>query len=100
MNQRRNGLLNVESVGEIFLSSAFGDYNGGPVKILASYPITEDVTANLGEYESEARAMEILEEIAGEYEKGEEVEGTVHPEYGYVNCRTIPLRKVYKMPES
>ena len=33
----------------------------------ASLPLAEDVTENLGEYESEARAMEVLEDIARQY---------------------------------
>ena len=64
MSQDRKCLLNLEKVGTLFLSSYYGDYNEGkPVKVLASFPLAEDVTEGLGEYESEARAMEVLEDI-------------------------------------
>lgn len=36
-------------------------------KVLDALPLAEDVTENLGEYESEARAMEVLEDIARQY---------------------------------
>ena len=54
--------------GDLHLSSHYGGYEEGkPVKVLASLPLAEDVTENLGEYESEARAMEVLEDIARQY---------------------------------
>ena len=65
MSQNRKCLFNLEKAGTLFLSSYYGDYEEGkPVKVLASFPLAEDVTENLGEYESEARAMEVLEDIA------------------------------------
>lgn len=70
MTQDRKCLFNLERAGTLFLSSCYGDYEEGkPVKVLASFPLAEDVTENLGEYESEARAMEVLKEIANEYSK-------------------------------
>lgn len=100
MSQSRNSLLNLESVGEVFLSSAFGDYNGGPVKVLASYPLAEDVTANLGEYESEARAMEVLEEIVNEYGKYLKTDGgPLATANFYAPPFAFTPPKVYKMPE-
>lgn len=101
MTQDRKCLFNLENAGSLFLSSYYGDYEEGkPVKVVASLPVAEDVTETLGVYESEARAMEVLGEIAQSYGEGYEIDGDIHPEYGYVNCRTIPNRKVYQMPES
>lgn len=100
MSQNRKFLFNMERAGTLFLSSCYGGYEEGePVKVLASFPLAEDVTENLGEYESEARAMEVLGEIALSYGEGSKIDGAIHPEYGYVNCRTVPNRKVYQMPE-
>mgnify|MGYP007105516777 CR=1 FL=1 len=100
MTQNRKCLFNLERAGTLFLSSYYGDYEEGkPVKVMASLPLAEDVTEDLGVYESEARAMEVLGEIARSYGEGAEIDGTIHPEYGYVNCRTVPNRKVYQMPE-
>ena len=68
MTQDRKCLFNLEMAGDLHLSSHYGDYEEGkPVKVLASLPLAEDVTENLGEYESEARAMEVLEDIARQY---------------------------------
>lgn len=70
MSQNRKCLFNMEKAGTLFLSSCYGNYEAGkPVKILASFPLAEDVTENLGEYESEARAMEVLEDIAKKYKE-------------------------------
>lgn len=64
MCQNRKSLLNLDTVGEIYLSSAYGDYKEGePVKIYASFPNDEDVCVTLGTYESEKRAVEVLERI-------------------------------------
>lgn len=64
VSQNRKCLLNMERAGTVFLSSLYGGHEEGkPVKVLASFPLAEDVTESLGEYESEARAMEVLEEI-------------------------------------
>lgn len=95
MSQSRDSLLNVESTSEIFLSSSFGEYSGGPVKVLASFPLAEDVTANLGEYESEARAKEVLEEIVNEYGKYLKTDGGP-----LATPFAFAPPKVYKMPES
>ena len=68
VSQNRKCLLNMERAGTVFLSSLYGGHEEGkPVKVLASFPLAEDVTENLGEYESEARAMEVLEDIARQY---------------------------------
>lgn len=100
MSQDRKCLLNLEKAGTLFLSSYYGDYKEGkPVKVLASFPLAEDVTEGLGEYQSEARAMEVLEEIVGAYREGVKVNGHIHPEYGYVNCWTSPICAIYRMPE-
>lgn len=100
MTQNRKNLLNLESLGSMFLSSCYGDYDGGPVKILASYPLADDVTETLGEYESEARAVEVLDEIATEYGKYLKCDGGVNP----ISYTTTPpfafnYPKVYRMPE-
>ena len=87
MSQSRNSLLNLESVGEVFLSSAFGDYNGGPVKVLASYPLAEDVTAN-------------LREIVNEYGKYLKTDGgPLATANFYAPPFAFTPPKVYKMPE-
>jgi len=95
MSQSRKSLLNLESASEIFLSSAYGDYNGGPVMVLASFPLAEDVTTNLGEYESEARAMEVLDEIMELY--GKFIKTTRTPGRAVTFAFAPP--KVYRMPE-
>lgn len=101
MSQSRDSLLNVESTSEIFLSSSFGEYSGGPVKVLASFPVAEDVTANLGEYESEARAKEVLEEIVNEYGKYLKTDGgPLATANFYAPPFAFAPPKVYKMPES
>ena len=88
MSQDRKCLLNLENAGTLFLSSYYGDYKEGkPVKVLASFPLAEDVTEGLGEYESEARAMEVLEEIVQEY----------GPYFKAASAFARP--KVYRMPE-
>lgn len=101
MTQDRKCLFNLERARALFLSSYYGGHieEGKPVKVLASFPLAEDVTEDLGVYESEARAMEVLGEITRSYGEGAEIDGIIHPEYGYVNCRTVPNRKVYQMPE-
>lgn len=101
MSQNRKFLFNLDRAGTLFLSSCYGVYEEGePVKVLASFPLAEDVTENLGEYESEARAMEVLEEIGKEYGKYMRSDGgplaTVDfyaPPFAFVPP------KVYKMPE-
>ena len=70
VSQNRKYLLNMESAGTVSLSSLYGGHEEGkPVKVLAAFPMADDVTESLGEYESEARAMEVLREIADEYGK-------------------------------
>lgn len=101
MTQNRKCLFNLEKAGALFLSSYYGDCEeDGPIKVLASLPLAEDVTENLGEYESEARAMEVLEDIAGEYGKYLSTAGgpcaTVDV---YVQPFAYTPPKVYKMPE-
>lgn len=95
MTQDRKCLFNLEMAGDLHLSSHYGDYEEGkPVKVLASLPLAEDVTEKLGEYESEARAMEVLEEIMEEYGKYFRAEGN----YNKAMFAFVPP-KVYKMPE-
>ena len=95
MSQDRKCLLNLENAGTLFLSSYYGDYKEGkPVKVLASFPLAEDVTEGLGEYESEARAMEVLEEIVQEYGMYFRTEGSAH-KAAFAFARP----KVYRMPE-
>ena len=48
MTQNKKNLINLDSLGSMFLSSCYGRYNGGRVKVLASYPLSEDVTEILG----------------------------------------------------
>lgn len=94
VSQNGKCLLNMEKVGTVFLSSLYGGYEEGkPVKVLASFPLAEDVTENLGEYESEARAMEVLEDIASQYKH--------HTRTGQRNAPVFAFAppKVYKMPE-
>ena len=70
VSQNRKYLLNMERAGTVSLSSLYvGHEEGKPVKVLAAFPMADDVTESLGEYESEARAMEVLREIADEYGK-------------------------------
>lgn len=100
MTQNRKNLLNMESLGSMFLSSCYGGYDGGPVKILASYPLAEDVTETLGEYENEARAVKVLDEIATEYGQYMKVDGGCNPLTGaYVQPFAFDHPKVYRMPE-
>ncbi len=95
MSQNKKCLLNMEQVGTVFLSSLYGDHKEGkPVKVLASFPLAEDVTESLGEYESEARAMEVLEEIVQEYGMYFRTEGSAH-KAAFAFARP----KVYRMPE-
>jgi len=101
MSQDRKCLLNLEKVSTLFLSSYYGDYKEGkPVKVLASFPLAEDVTEGLGEYQSEARAMEVLEEIATEYSNFMKVDGGCNPLTGaYTQPFAFVHPKVYRMPE-
>ena len=101
MTQNRKCLFNLEKAGTLFLSSYYGDYEEGkPVKVLASFPLAEDVTENLGEYESEARAMEVLGEIADEYGKYlSTAGGPLATVEAYVQPFAYAPPKVYKMPE-
>lgn len=95
MTQNRKCLFNLENAGSLFLSSCYGECEEGkPVKVLASFPLAEDVTENLGEYESEARAMEVLEEIVQEYGMYFRTEGSAH-KAAFAFARP----KVYRMPE-
>lgn len=94
MTQNRKCLFNLENAGSLFLSSCYGECEEGkPVKVLASFPLAEDVTENLGEYESEARAMEVLEDIASEYKH--------HTRTSQRNALVFAFSppKVYQMPE-
>ena len=101
MTQNRKCLFNLERAGTLFLSSYYGDYEEGkPVKVLASLPLAEDVTENLGEYESEARAMEVLGEIADEYGKYlSTAGGPLATVEAYVQPFAYAPPKVYRMPE-
>lgn len=101
MSQNRKFLFNMERAGTLFLSSCYGGYEEGePVKVLASFPLAEDVTENLGEYESEARAMEVLGEIADEYGKYlSTYGGPLATVEAYVQPFAYAPPKVYKMPE-
>ena len=50
VSQNRKCLLNMERAGTVFLSSLYGDHEEGkPVKVLAAFPLAEDVTESLGE---------------------------------------------------
>lgn len=72
MNQSKKNLVNMETASEIFLSTSYGEpQKEGPVRVLAmtSVGISDEASIVLGEYESEARAMEVLEEIVNEYSK-------------------------------
>lgn len=100
MSQSRKALLNLDRASELFLSSVYGDYKGGPVRVLASYPLAEDVTTDLGTYESEERAMEVLEVILsqyGEYLKAEG--GPMATANFYAPPFAFAPPKVYRMPE-
>ena len=101
MSQNKKCLLNLEKAGTLLLSSCYGDYKEGkPVKVLASFPLAEDVTEGLGEYESEARAMEVLEEIAIEYSNFMKADGgynSLTREYTQPFAFVHP--KIYRMPE-
>ena len=101
MSQDRKCLLNLENAGTLFLSSYYRDYKEGkPVKVLASFPLAEDVTEGLGEYQSEARAMEVLGEIADEYGKYlSTAGGPLATVEAYVQPFAYAPPKVYKMPE-
>lgn len=101
MSQNRKCLFNLGKAGTVFLSSMYGGYEEGkPVKVLASFPLAEDVTENLGEYESEARAMEVLGEIVDEYGKYLKTEGgPLATANFYVQPFAFAPPKVYKMPE-
>ena len=101
MTQNRKCLFNLESAGNLHLSSCYGDYEEGkPVKVLASLPLAEDVTEDLGEYESEARAMEVLGEIAEEYGKYLRTDGgPMATASFYAPPFAFAPPKVYKMPE-
>ena len=101
MSQDRKCLLNLENAGTLFLSSYYGDYKEGkPVKVLASFPLAEDVTEGLGEYQSEARAMEVLGEIADEYGKYlSTAGGPLATVEAYVQPFAYAPPKVYRMPE-
>lgn len=101
VSQNRKCLLNMERAGIVFLSSLYGGHEEGkPVKVLASFPLAEDVTESLGEYESEARAMEVLEEIAAKYGSFLRVDGGCSPLTGaYTQPFAFVDPKVYKMPE-
>lgn len=60
----------------------------------------EDVTENLGEYESEARAMEVLGEIADEYGKYlSTAGGPLATVEAFVQPFAYAPPKVYRMPE-
>lgn len=100
MTQNKKNLINLDSLGSMFLSSCYGRYNGGRVRVLASYPLSEDVTEILGEYENEARAMDVLEEIATEYTNYMKVDGGFNP---FTNAQTQAFAfnhpKVYRMPD-
>ena len=101
VSQNRKCLLNMEKAGTVFLSSLYGGHEEEkPVKVLASFPLAEDVTESLGEYESEARAMEVLEEIAAKYGSFLRVDGGCNPLTGaYTQPFAFVDPKVYKMPE-
>lgn len=101
MTQNRKCLFNLERAGTLFLSSYYGDYEEGkPVKVLASLPLAEDVTEDLGVYESEARAMEVLEEIVNEYGKYLKTEGgPLATANFYAPPFAFVPPKVYRMPE-
>lgn len=101
MIQNRKCLFNLENAGSLFLSSCYGECEEGkPVKVLASFPLAEDVTENLGEYESEARAMEVLGEIADEYGKYlSTAGGPLATVEAYVQPFAYAPPKVYRMPE-
>lgn len=101
ITQNKKCLLNMEQAGTVFLSSLYGGHEEGkPVKVLASFPLAEDVTESLGEYQSEARAMEVLEEIATEYGNFMKVDGGCNPLTGaYTQPFAFVHPKVYRMPE-
>lgn len=100
MSQSRKALLNLDRASELFLSSVYGDYNGGPVKVLASYPLAEDVTTDLGTYESEERAKEVLEEIFDKYSQYLKTEGgPLATANFYAPPFAYDPPKVYRMPE-
>ena len=85
ISQDRKCLLNMKKAGTMFLSSLYGDHEEGkPVKVLASFPLAEDVTESLGEHQSEARAMEVLEEISGAYGEVTKIKGRINPEKEYL----------------
>ena len=94
VSQNRKCLLNMERAGTVFLSSLYGGHEEGkPVKVLASFPLAEDVTESLGEYESEARDMAVLEEIVQEYGMYFRTDGGINK-----SAFAFAPPKVYKMP--
>ena len=94
VSQNRKCLLNMERAGTVFLSSLYGGHEEGkPVKVLASFPLAEDVTESLGEYESEARAVEVLEEIVQEYGMYFRADRGINK-----SAFAFARPKVYKMP--
>ncbi len=100
VSQNRKYLLNMESAGTVSLSSLYGGHEEGkPVKVLAAFPMADDVTESLGEYESEARAMEVLREIADEYGKYLGADGgPLATANFYAQPFAFAPPKVYKMP--
>lgn len=67
---------------------------------LASFPGDDDAALPLGTYENEARAMEVLEEIAAKYEEFLKSDGGYNPFSGNsIPPTAFSHPKVYRMPE-
>lgn len=100
MSQNRKCLFNLEKAGTLFLSSCYGHYEERkPVRALAAFPLAEDVTEILGEYENEVRAMEVLGEIADEYGNYLRTNGgPLATANFYAQPFAFAPPKVYKMP--
>ena len=103
MNQSKKNLVNMETASEIFLSTSYGEpQKEGPVRVLAmtSVGISDEASIVLGEYESEARAMEVLGEIADEYGKYlSTAGGPLATVEAFVQPFAYAPPKVYRMPE-
>ena len=95
VSQNRKCLLNMERAGTVFLSSLYGDHEEGkPVKVLASFPLAEDVTESLGGVRERGQGHGGAGGIVQEYGMYFRTEGSAH-KAAFAFARP----KVYRMPE-
>lgn len=88
LSQDKDKILNFNNIIQVYVNKYANEYPD------ISCDTLNELNINLGDYKTEERAKEVLQEIIKKYNEYGEI---ASPKIGIINIVTLP--KVYKMPE-